>query len=182
MKRIWLILSLVAVGLLVGCARGGGYGRDINDPTNSLVFGYVDMSDAPTKINSATLQQVAPPSDKPYWHTNAHNGFFHIAYLPQGSFQLTTLRGSGFWSGDVRYNFPRQGKENAVRITKPGIYFLGSFKYKRVRTGAFEGGKFDIERVSSPTEAELLQRILEDKEIKGSAWEERIRQRLSGLK
>jgi hypothetical protein len=182
MKRIWLILSLIALGVLVGCAGGGdGYGRDINDPGNSLVFGYVDMSDAPTKINTVTLQQVAPPSDKPYWHTNAREGLFHIAYVPQGSYQLATLRGSGFWSGDVRYNFPRQGAEN-VRITKPGIYYLGSFKYKKVRTGAFEGGKFDIERVSSPTEAELLRRILEDKEIKGSAWEEKIRQRLSRLK
>jgi hypothetical protein len=46
----------------------------------------------------------------------------------------------------------------------------------------FEGGKFDIERVDSPTEAELLQRILDDKEIKGSAWEEKIRQRLARLK
>jgi hypothetical protein len=182
MKRTWLILSLIAVWLLVGCAGGGGYGRDINDPTNSLVFGYVDMADAPTKINTVTLQQVAPPSDKPYWHTGAREGLFHIAYLPQGSFQLATLRGSGFWSGDVRYNFPRQGSETAVRITKPGIYFLGSYKYKGVKTGFFEGGKFDIERVKSPSEAELLRRILEDKEIKGSAWEARIRQRLSQLK
>jgi hypothetical protein len=70
-----------------------------------------------------------------------------------------------------------------VRISKPGIYFLGSYKYQQVKTGFFEGSKFDIERVDSPTEAELLQRILdEDKEIKGSAWEEKIRQRLARIK
>jgi hypothetical protein len=183
MKRIWLLFLVAVLGFLAGCAGGGGgYGRDINDPTNSLVFGYVDMADAPTKINSATLQQVAPPSDKPFWHTNANNGLFHIAYMPPGSYQLATLRGSGFWSGDVRYNFPRQGTEQAVRITKPGIYFLGSYKYKGVKSGLFEPSKFDVERVNTPTEAELLRRILEDKEIKGSAWEAKIRQRLSQLK
>jgi hypothetical protein len=182
MIRTWLLLSVIALGLLAGCA-GGGHGRSINDPANSLVFGYVDMGDAPTKINGASIMQVAPPSDKPYWGTDVRDGLFYTYYLPPGSYQLASISGSSFWRGDYRYNFPRQGSETAVRITKPGIYFLGSYKYKGVKTGFFEGGKFDIERVSSPTEAQLLQRILDDdKEIKGSAWEEKIRQRLRQLK
>jgi hypothetical protein len=181
MKRVWLLLSVVALGFLAGCA-GGGHGRSIDDPSNSLVFGFVDMGNAPTKINGASLMQVAPPTDKPYWGTDVRDGLFYSYFLPPGSYQLSSISGSSFWKGDYRYNFPRQGSEQAVRITKPGIYFLGSYKYKDVKSGFFEGGKFDIERVSSPSEAELLRRILEDKEIKGTAWEGKIRQRLGQLK
>jgi hypothetical protein len=47
----------------------------------------------------------------------------------------------------------------------------------------FQQGKFAIERVSSPTEAELLQRLLDtDGEIKGSVWADKIRQRIARLK
>lgn len=182
MKRISLILCVVALGFVAGCA-GGGHGRSVDDPTNSLVFGYIDMGDAPTKISGASIMQVAPPTDKPYWGMDVRNGLLYTYYLPPGSYQLASISGSSFWRGDYRYNFPRQGNEQAVRISKPGIYFLGSYRYKGVKTGWFEGGKFDVERVNTPTEAELLRRILEeDREIKGSAWEAKIRQRLSQLK
>src|SRR5262245_16257965 len=182
MKRISLILCVVALGLVAGCA-GGGHGRSVDDPTNSLVFGYIDMGDAPTKISGASIMQVAPPTDKPSWGMDVRNGLLYTYYLPPGSYQLASISGSSFWRGDYRYNFPRQGNEQAVRISKPGIYFLGSYRYKGVKTGWFEGGKFDVERVNTPTEAELLRRLLEeDREIKGSAWEAKIRQRLSQLK
>jgi hypothetical protein len=39
--RIWLVPGLITLGLLAGCASSGP-ARDINDPANSLVFGYVD--------------------------------------------------------------------------------------------------------------------------------------------
>ncbi|MDH4324579.1 MAG: hypothetical protein OEW90_10620 [Betaproteobacteria bacterium] len=180
-QGIWLTLGLAALALLAGCA-GSGHGRDINDPGNSLVFGYVDMSDAPTRVNGASIMQVAPPTDKPYWGTDVRDGLFYSYYLPPGSYKLASLSGSSFWKGDYRYNFPRQGADTAVRIAKPGIYFLGAYKYKDVKTGFFEAGKFNMERVNTPTEAELLRRILEDGEIKGSAWEAKIRARLAQLK
>lgn len=179
-----LFLGLVALlPLLSGCASSG-HGRDINDPSNSLVFGYVDMSDAPTKVSGAQIMQVAPPTDRPYWGTDVRDGLFYTYYLPPGSYRLAALFGSSFLKGDYQYNMPRQGGgETTVRIDKPGIYFLGSYKYKDVKTGFFEQGKFNIQRVGTPGEAELLRRILaEDKELKGSVWEERIKQRLSRLK
>ena len=182
MKRFWIVPALIALWLLAACSSGG-HGRSVDDPSNSLVFGFIDMADAPTKINGASIMQVAPPTDKPYWGMDVRDGLLYTYYLPQGSYQLASISGSSFWRGDYRYNFPRQGNEQAVRISRPGIYFLGSYKYKGVKTGFFEGGKFDIERVSTPTEAELLRRILEeDKTIKGSTWEAKIRQRLSQLK
>jgi hypothetical protein len=180
--RTVVITLAIAVSLLAGCA-GGGHGRDINDPSNSLVFGYVDMADAPTKISGAQIMQVAPPTDKPYWGTDVREGMFYTYYLPPGSYKLATLQGSSFLRGDYRYTFPRQGGEQGVRIDKPGIYFLGSYRYQNVRTGMFEQAKFDIERVKSPTEAELLQRLLDtDPELKKSVWADKIRARIARLK
>ena len=183
MRQILVVPLLAALALVAGCA-GGGHGRDINDPSNSLVFGFVDMGDAPTKVSGAQVRQVAPATDKPYWGMNVRSGLFYTYYLPPGSYQLASLHGSSFLRGEVQYNFPRQGGgQTTVRIDKPGIYFLGAHKYKDVKTGFFEGGKFDIQRVDTPTEAQLLQRILdEEKEIKGSVWEEKIRQRIARLK
>jgi len=182
-NRVAMAFLLAALAALAGCA-GGGHGRDINDPTNSLVFGYVDMSDAPTKVSGAQIMQVAPPTDRPYWGTDVRDGLFYTYYLPPGSYKLSTLHGSSFLRGEYQYNFPRQGGGNTtVRIEKPGIYFLGAYKYKTVKTGFFEGAKFGIEPVASPTEAELLQRILDkDPELQKSVWAEKIRSRIARLK
>lgn len=182
-NRLGILLLLAAVTSLSGCA-GGGHGRDINDPSNSLVFGYVDMSAAPTKVSGAHIMQVAPPTDKPYWGTDVRDGLFYTYYLPPGSYKLSSLHGSSMLRGEHQYNFPRQGGgDTAVRIDKPGIYFLGAYKYQKARTGMFEQAKFGIERVPSPTEAELLQRMLEqDPELKKSAWADRIRERIARLK
>lgn len=180
--RIWFVLGLIALGLLAGCANTGPE-RDINDPANSLVFGYIDMDDAPTGVKSAWIMQVAPPSDTPYWGLGVNKGLFYNSYLPPGSYQMSKFSGSGFFAGENEYSFPRQGNQTALRITKPGIYFLGSFKYKSVKTGIFEQGKFSIEKINKPTEAELLKRILdENDEIKKSVWGSKIRARLAQLK
>lgn len=179
--RIWLVLGM-AFGLLAGCASGGP-ARDINDPSNSLVFGYIDMEDAPTKVSSAWLVQVAPPSDAPYWGLGVSKGLFYSSYLPPGSYQLSKFGGSGFFSGQHEYSFSRQGNKSSLRIIKPGIYFLGAFKYKKVKSGFFQQGQFTIEKINKPTEAELLKRLLEeDDDIKSSAWAGKIRARLAQVK
>ena len=47
----------------------------------------------------------------------------------------------------------------------------------------FEQSKFGIERVATPGEAELLQKLLEsDAELKNSVWADKIRQRIARLK
>ena len=176
------ILALLAALSVAGCG-GGGHGRDINDPSNSLVFGFVDMADAPTKVTGAQIRQVAPPTDKPYWGTDVKDGMFYTYYLPPGSYQLATLHGSSFLRGEHQYNLGRQGGDTGVRIDKPGIYFLGAYKYKTVKTGMFEQSKFGIERVATPSEAELLQKLLDsDAALKNSVWADKIRQRLARLK
>jgi len=88
------------------------------------------------------MQQVAPPRETPYWSMSGKKGLFYHTLLPAGSYQLSSFYGSGFFAGENRYNFPRQGNETALRITKPGIYFLGSYKYRKVKTGILFKKKF----------------------------------------
>jgi hypothetical protein len=177
LKRNWLALSLAALGLIAGCA-GGGDVRSVNDPGNSLVFGYIDMAEAPTAISGASIMQVAPASNEPYWGADARNGLFYTYDLPPGSYQLASVSGSDLRKVNYEYDLP-QPDSGQARITQPGIYFLGSYRY--VNTG--DAGGFEVERMDTPTEAQLLQRILdEDRTVKGSAWEARIRERLSQLR
>ena len=180
--RISLVFGLMMLGLLVGCASSVPK-RSLGAPTNSLVFGYIDMGNAPTSIKSAWIKQVAPPSDTPYWGLGISKGLFYNSHLPPGSYQLSKFSGLGFFAGEQEFSFPRQANQTALRISKPGIYFLGSFKYKKVKTGMFSRAKFAIDKMGKPTEAELLQRILdEDSEIKNSTWGDKIRTRLTQLK
>jgi hypothetical protein len=176
-NKVGILLLVAVLATLAGCG-GGGHGRDINDPSNSLVFGYVDMAEAPTKVSGVHIMQVAPPTEKPYWGADVRDGMFYTYYLPPGSYRLSSLHGSHFLRGEYQYNFPRQGGgTTTARIDKPGIYFLGAYKYKAVKS------KFDIEPVSSPSEAELLQKLLDsDAEVKNSVWADKIRQRIARLK
>jgi hypothetical protein len=172
---------VVLFSLLSACAGSIGPKRDINDRTNSLVFAYIDMRDAPTEVDNASLK---PQGEEGYWHMSVEDGLMYQQYLPPGSYQLATLSGSGLFKGSYRYSFPIYGRnQSAIRIQRPGIYYLGSFRYKGIKTGMFDAdGKFDIERVDSPTEVELLQRILNQEWVTGSQYEERIRNRLAELK
>lgn len=190
-----LFLLVLAVSQVPG---NDGGPISVDNPNNSLVFGYIDMSDAPTKVKGAWLQQVSPPTDTPFWSMGVEKGLFYNVFIRPGTYQLSSFAGSGFGSGVHEYHFPRQGRnETAVKIAKPSIYFLGSYKYVHVRKGGmFKRAKFSIERVSKPTEAELLRRILEEEmkvqkskdykgprriRIKDTSWGRKIRERLEEL-
>ncbi len=171
---------------------------NVDNPSNSLVFGYIDMSDAPTKVDGAWLQQVSAPTDASYWSMGVENGLFYNPFIQPGTYQLSKFSGTGVMAGPHEYQFPRQGRnETAVTIDRPGLYFLGSFKYVTAQKGGmFKQGKFSIQPTAEPTEAELLRRMLQDerkvakskeyngpKKIKMSetSWADRIRARLDEL-
>jgi hypothetical protein len=196
-SRLLLVFALFALAISPGNANKGSPIR-IDNPDNSLVFGYIDMSEAPTKVQGAWMQQLSPPTDEPYWSMGIEKGLFYNTFIQPGTYQLSKFAGSGFMAGAHEYHFPRQGRnQTAVIIDEPGIYFIGAFKYvKAKRGGMFKRAKFSIEPISEPDEAELLRRILEDemkiqksKDYKGprkvkiedTVWADAIRVRLEEL-
>lgn len=153
-----------------------------NDPSASLVYGYIDMDEAPTSLSAATIKQYKPKpkDDKPYWHGSAVDGMFWFEYLLPGSYQLVTFGGSSWWrNATYDYYMPEFEKnDTAVVIKKPGLYFLGAYKYKEA--GSFFNPKFEVEQMGKPTELELLTKLLPYSS--GTQWEAKIRKRMGELR
>jgi hypothetical protein len=145
--------------LLGGCASQ----PDLIKPEDhqvSLVFGYFDLRDAPTKLDDVTLKKY--DGDPLYFDSGIKEGLFWHIGLPNGSYQVETFTGRGGWfTNPHRYDYGTRGRnETAVRIRTPGIYFLGAYRFVPVKHGLFEQDEFEMKPISTPSEKELLQRLL----------------------
>lgn len=168
-----LLRSLAALAALVLAACGGTAPVSSDDETLSLVFGYFDMKDAPTKVQWVGLKQYGG-KDAGTYSLAVHDGlFFHVGIEP-GSYQMDRFGGGGgFFSHPVEYNFGGRGRNaTAVRIAKPGAYFLGSHRYvNHAGKGFFDPDRFEMQAAKAPGEKEVLRQVIErlesDPELKG---------------
>ena len=160
MLKRWLLPVMLAFAL-GGCATTESV--DPKDETLSVVFGYFDMKDAPSGLDWVALRQYGGKDEKDTYTLSAKDGlFFHVGVEP-GSYQVDKFGSNGgFFSNPVRYNYGGKGRNaTAIRITKPGVYFLGSHRYvNHPGKGFFSADKFEMQRASAPGERELLQRLL----------------------
>jgi hypothetical protein len=178
MRRILTIMCLLlAVAVLAGC---GTHLRNPADDTRSLAYGFVDMEDAPTKLAWATIKQMKPVKDKPYWGAGADgSGLFWNEHLEPGSYMLTSFGGhSVLRNASYTYEMPEYGSNGTAKvIKKPGMYYMGAYKY--TKEGSFFNPKFSIEPVESPTEREVLEMLLPLST--GTQWEAMIKARIAKL-
>jgi hypothetical protein len=172
-KHLSAVLCAGLALALLGCS--GAVVPRPQEPQESIVFGHIDMSDAPVSLQWVSIRQYAPPSEAPYWSAGVQDGVYWQWYLKPGSYGVDSFGGSGF-NSNYSFNMPRQSKALRLVIQKPGIYFLGSYKYKPVKTGFFEPGKYDLEESDKPTEAEVLHDLL--KLVKGTPVEPKLQARL----
>lgn len=179
MRRVLILLVLLAVAFLPGCAA---HMHNPDESNASLVYGVIDMDEAPSGLDYASLRQYKPKpvDDKAYWNATGVDGAFWYDQLVPGSYQLVSFGGSSWWKKTrYNYNMPNFEKNGtALVFKKPGLYFLGAYKYRD--TGSFFNPKFDIEKVNSPTEKELLVRLLPYST--GTQWEALIKKRIGELK
>ena len=158
-RSLFAVMALAFV--LGGCSTAK---VDPNDDSVSLVYGYFDMKDAPSNLEWVSLKQYGGKKNKDgdYWGTSVKDGlFFHVG-LPTGSYQVSGFGGTGgiplLTRRPFEYDYGSLGRNGtAVRIQKPGLYFLGSHKYVEQKRG-----KFDMKSTKQPTEKELLQRLLKE--------------------
>jgi hypothetical protein len=166
---------IVVAGLALVTAGCGSTPTPVDpkDESRSIVFGYFDMTDAPSSVEWVSLKQYG--GDKAVWYDLAvRDGlFFHVAIAP-GAYQIEKFgKNPGFLSNTKYvYNFGTRGRnETATRIDRPGLYFLGAYKYVKHQTGWFEQGKFEMQPINTPSEKELLTRLIKvlesDKELQG---------------
>lgn len=168
----------IAIALLLSAACSNNPLPEPPGPQDSIVYGYLDMNDAPVDLSWVSMRQFAPPTDEPYWSFGVDKGTFWNTYLDPGAYALESFGGSGF-NSRYTFNVPRQDGSMRIVIDKPGIYYLGAFRYKNIKTGVFEPDKFDLERTDSPSEREVLEKLIVI--MKGTVVEPKLQQRLREL-
>ncbi len=160
---ITLFLLLPAIIITSGCASKGKP-VDPKDKTLSVVFGYFDMKDAPSwgGIDWVSIKQYKPK--KAYYNAAVNEGLFYHVGVGKGSIQVDEFgRSTRFYSNTIyTYNFGGSGRNQTSKIIKrPGVYFLGSYKYKAIDSGSFfKPDNFEMIKTRGPSEKKILKRLL----------------------
>ena len=159
----WIAVT-VAVLALAGCGSSGGT-IDPKDDSVSLVYGYFDMKEAPTPADWVRLRKYdAAAKEAEGYNMAVKDGvFFHVGIEP-GSYQVEKFGGGGgLFSRPVEYSFGGRGRNGtAIRIAKPGVYFVGSHRYvNHAGKGFFDPDRFDMQASGAPSEKEVLQRVVQ---------------------
>ncbi len=185
--RIAVLIAIAAV--LSGCGGTTMLKDDSTPASNTLVFGYIDMTDAPVSLDRVSIRQMAPKTSEPFLEQDVDDGMFFNSFLKNGSFYIYEFGGAswGFFNaggifGKERLSFDFETEHHnfgRFKIEKPGLQFVGSYKYKKIKTGLFAPDKYEVEPVNSPTERELLERLA--KVTTSKAWEAKISKRIQEL-
>lgn len=169
-------LMLVAV-ILSGCSmvfKDSGGKKIASYEDRSIVFGWLDMDESGDRLDRVVFEQLQPVTKKKYYTMGIirqEGGYivYHIG-MPEGTFKLSSFTGHNCLiepfllcdSGTI-YDMPRQGSTGGIVIGKSGAYYLGALKYKHVKTGFFEAGKFDITIDDNPPSQESMLRAIHTK-------------------
>ncbi len=144
--------------LLGGCATSEPV--DPKDTRLSLLCGYIDSADAPSRIEWVEVKQYGERNkgQQGYYlvsYDRKSGVFFHVG-IEDGYHQVHKFGG-----GNSQYDWSSKGRNaTALRIEQPGAYFVGAFKYIHHDQGWFKDDKFEMRPLRSPSEAEVLTIVL----------------------
>lgn len=178
-----ITLVLLAVALLAGC--GANAFQKPETDGESIIIGYIDMADAPGTFNGVYVKKIQPVDKKPYYNFWIEDGMFYRAHVKPGVYKMDSFKSTSSWQNtNYSFNFPQTGRgEMDLRVTKPGVYYVGSWKFKKIDSGFKDWlmgrGKFDLTRIEKPTELELLKKIQPSAEE--PYWANMIKRRIAEL-
>jgi hypothetical protein len=185
-RRLTLLLT---AAVLAGCATTTTV-TDFND--RSVGYGWLNIKEVESnRLHDVSIYQFRPLAEAPYYTTalkEFQGGYLYWTMaLPPGSHKTVSASGQrclGFLCSNTtyRYSFGKQGDDaGAVTIRTPGVYHLGSYDLKDVKTGFFEAGKFEaVPAARPPSRREMLQEILKD--VDEPVIADRIRRELAGMR
>lgn len=176
-QMIRLFFLVLVAGMASGCSlvfKDSGGKKIANYDDRSIVFGWLDMSESGDRLDRVVFEQLKPVTKKKYYTMGIirqEKGYivYHIG-MPEGTFKLSNFTGHSclinpFFMCDAGtiYDMPRQGSTGGIVVGKSGAYYLGALKYKRVKTGFFEAGKFEIEEDKDPPSQEAMLKAIHEK-------------------
>lgn len=179
-----LLAPLAALAILGACTTAN-VRPDPNDTTVSVVYGYIDMEEAPSGLDWVLVRFYGDRGSG--YHGELKEGMFYHLVEDLGPYQVDTFGAyPGFLNNtSYTYQFGGSGRNaSAIRISEPGAYFMGAHRYVEVETGWLDAPKFEIEPASRLDERELLEWVLWDMENNDSEYVHQIdmvRRRLSEL-
>jgi len=171
---------VVGLALLAGCSTGWHQvtREEIAQPDVCLAYGFMDMSEAPSKMDYFVVKQTQPPRGHRFGFETDHGLFYYLA-LPQGGYTLDEFGGTnkiGFFIFVLKRTLHRYdffSNQTHFTLNAPGLYYLGSYKYVPNQDS------FNIETKAVPSEGDLLLELLP--KISGTKWEPQVRDRLAAL-
>jgi hypothetical protein len=185
MKRCTVVNALLAVLslALVGC---GGLAK-VDDPTDDLesfAFGYMDMTEAPAPMSYFVMQQVSPKTGKPVLiNYRILDGAFYSEHVRPGTYRFHELGAQAchrfMGCNPNQWGFAFKDRGEQFKVSKPGLHYIGSYRYIAATKNQFRIMKFDVKRAKKPTEREVLQTILLATE--GTGWNAAVVKRIRQL-
>lgn len=153
------MIGAAGTGALAALAAGCAASPQKVNPNNarlSLLFGYIDSADLPTRIEWVQLRQYG---DSPGYYRvdyERETGLFMHVGVESGPLQVHTFGG-----GNTIFNWHGQGRNvSALTVGAPGAYFVGDFKFVHHDEGFLKADKFEMRPIARPTEADVLGLVL----------------------
>jgi hypothetical protein len=160
-KNILMICTCFLLLLSLSCGRNVTRTED-----GSFVFGFMDTKDYSSSLVWLSMKQVSPVTKEPYFGAAVDpKGYFWYYNVKRGSYRISSFAAQpgclSFGPDTYDFIFPEYGDNSVlVKIDRPTVLFVGSYKVKKIKTGFFEEEKFQIGRTAQPTEKEVLGAIL----------------------
>lgn len=184
-------LALVALALLLASCASGNRITDFSD--RSVGYGWLDIKEVSgNTLHEVDIYQFRPQIAEPHYYAavkSFKDGFLYYTFaLPNGAHKAVSASGQScvaILCGNTiyKYSFGRQGDDvGAIVIKNPGVYHMGSYRLKSVKTGFFEQGKFEVlPAPNAPSRREMLEEILKDAQDT-PVMAERIKRELAQLR
>ncbi|MCX8124589.1 MAG: hypothetical protein N3F66_10560 [Spirochaetes bacterium] len=181
-KKALLLLLIISVFVQLSCATTP---KDFSKL--AFIFGKIENAEGDMALKYVDFVSRSFTEKSKYFEAEAHKqkGYFWLKDLKMGSyravgfFQQTLMQAIGFsGSSGTYYSLNKYGHGPfLVRIQRPGVYYMGTYKYginpkKLSVTDLILGSPttFNMVKVENDDPKEILEWILKNKISKKSPW------------
>ncbi len=166
-----IIIFIIIIGFGCGSSNSSKptiqeHPVDIEDPTTSIVFGYIDTTRIYSRLAMVKFRKLKPPSAFDYFgyvasRDSDNRGLFFNLALPNGHYEVQVVVAASY---DGRWLKPiilqRKGNPSFKKIKKPGVYYLGSYKVMQVDIKQYALLTIDPNKNREASEKKLLKKLL----------------------